>query len=110
MTTVGVSGLAQNIAGFLEFKRALGHPYRRGEFVLRSFQRFVLSHQEKGRFDLEQMLHGWLSRRAGRKPVTVSNDLGVLRQFCIYRRRSENVMGSLRGENRGSCCVAMDGS
>jgi integrase len=33
-------------------------------------------------------MRAWLARTEGRKPVTVTNELGVLRQFCLFRRRS----------------------
>ena len=39
--------------------------------------------------ELEAMIGGWLSRIAGRKPVTVTLELGVIRQLCLYRRRSD---------------------
>ena len=82
--------LAQDIALFLAFKRALGYPYRRGEAMLRSFQRYVQAHASaQANVELQAMLGGWLSRIAGRKPVTVTLELGVIRQLCLYRRRSD---------------------
>lgn len=90
MTTVSVRILARDIEGFLEFKRALGHPYRRGEFTIRSFERFALRRADaSGEVDLKATLHAWLSRVDGRKPVTVAVELGTIRQFCLYRRRSD---------------------
>ncbi len=75
---------------FLEYKRALGHPYRRGAFTLRSFLRHA-SAQVGGRdrVDLEGALRSWLAKSTGRKPVSVTVDLGALRQFFLYRRRSD---------------------
>ena len=35
------------------------------------------------------MLSGWLSRTKGRQPVTVTLELGVLRQLCLYRQRTD---------------------
>ena len=82
--------LAQDIQAFLVFKHALGYPYVRGEATLRSFERFVHQHAEpRSKILLETMLNGWLSRIDGRKPVTIALDLGVIRQFCLYRRRYE---------------------
>ena len=90
MTQITQAQLAQDIERFLAFKRALGYPYRRGEAMLRSFQRYVEEHAGAGaKVVLERMVDGWLSRIAGRKPVTVTLELGVLRQLCLYRKRSD---------------------
>lgn len=87
---ITIARLAQDIQAFLVFKHALGHPYVRGEATLRSFERFVRQHTGPcSKFSLETMLNGWLSRIEGRKPVTITLDLGVIRQFCLYRRRYE---------------------
>jgi integrase/recombinase XerD len=84
------SRLAPELDRFLVFKRALGHPYRRGEFTLRTFDRYVGEHApDRGPIPMEELIQGWLSRLEGRKPVTVATDLGVLRQFCLFRRRSD---------------------
>ena len=40
-TKVTAAGLAQDAAEFLAFKRAMGMGYRRAEFDLNSFVRFV---------------------------------------------------------------------
>jgi len=82
--------LAQNIEEFLAFKHALGHSYERGELMLRSFLHFVNQKSgQKSKVMLETMVSEWLSRIAGRKPVTVALELGVLRQLCLYRRRTD---------------------
>ena len=84
------SHLAPELRRFLAFKRALGHPYERGEHTLRSFDRYVGEHAGgRAAVRLEELMQGWLSRIEGRKPVTVATDLGVLRQLCLFRRRSD---------------------
>lgn len=89
MTRPFSSVLADEMNRFLEFKAALGHSYRRGEFTLRSFDHYVALHSSRRHpVPLERLLQGWLSRREGRKPVTVASELGVIRQFCLFRRRS----------------------
>ncbi len=89
MTRPFSSELAEEMNRFLEFKAALGYPYRRGAFTLRSFDRYVALHSSpRHSVPLERLLQGWLSRQAGRKPVTVASELGVIRQFCLFRRRS----------------------
>lgn len=90
MSQITQAQLAQDIARFLAFKRALGCRYRRGELMLRSFQRYALAHTgADAKVVLEAMVSGWLSRIEGRKPMTVALELGVLRQLCLYRRRSD---------------------
>ncbi|MCA2436648.1 MULTISPECIES: hypothetical protein [Rhizobium] len=41
MTTVTLSELRNDAELFLAFKRAMGHPYRRGAFEIERFLRFV---------------------------------------------------------------------
>ena len=90
MTPLAQEQLAHDIAQFLAFKRALGYPYGRGEAMLHSFQRYVAARAGAAAMvELEAMIGGWLSRIAGRKPVTVALELGVIRQLCLYRRRSD---------------------
>lgn len=83
-----VSPLATEFDGFLAFKRALGCPYQRGELLLRAFDRFIDEHYPSAApAPLEDIMRAWLARNSRRKPVSVANECGVLRQFCIYRRR-----------------------
>lgn len=86
-----VSHLAGELDAFLVFKRAMGHPYVRAEFTLRSFDRFVVSYARRHRpFRLDNAILAWLaSTRKDRKPVTVTVDLGAVRQFCLHRRRRD---------------------
>src|SRR5947207_1936947 len=47
---------------FLVFKRAMGHPYVRAEFTLRSFDRFVVSYARRHRpFRLDNAILAWLA-------------------------------------------------
>jgi integrase/recombinase XerD len=82
--------LAKDIDKFLVFKRALGHPYQRGEAALRSFQRFACRNLERNStIDLAAATHAWLARVPNRKPVTLACDLGAIRQLCHFRRRRD---------------------
>jgi integrase/recombinase XerD len=82
--------LGKQIAAFLVFKRALGHPYRRGEATLRNLERFASQRRRaRSRIDLEATIRAWLLSRPGRKPVTLADDLGAVRQFCLYLRRAD---------------------
>jgi integrase/recombinase XerD len=90
MTMLTRQRLAHDIEDFLVFKRALGYPYRRGELMLRSFQRFIeqqfASHDP---FALEAAIMRWLERNNERKPVSIGLELGVIRQLCLFRRRRD---------------------
>jgi site-specific recombinase XerD len=89
MRRTSVRALARDIARFLMYKRALGHPYERGAYTLRSFCRFAATQAERGQVDLPTVLRAWLARVPNRKPVSLTVDLGVLRQFCLFRRRRD---------------------
>ncbi len=88
MTIVTAEGLAQDAKGFLRFKRAMGIPYRRGEFDLDNFVRFVARRWgDNGEVELQEAIARWCARTTGRKAVTLGNEFGVVRQFCLFRRR-----------------------
>lgn len=83
-----VSHLAAELRAFLAFKRTMGHPYARAEYTLREFDRFVLAHARGHRtFRMEEAVLAWLASKSVRKAVTVTVELGVVRQFCLYQRR-----------------------
>jgi integrase/recombinase XerD len=88
MTIVTAEGLSQDAKGFLRFKRAMGIPYRRGEFDLNKFIRFVARQWgDDGKVELHEAIARWCARTSGRKAVTLGNEFGVVRQFCLFRRR-----------------------
>ena len=88
MSEIFRSPLAREFAQFVAQRRALGYSYVRGAANLQSFDRYVLAHAgSKRALPLAELLRGWLSRRCGRKAVSVAMDLGTLRQFFRYRRR-----------------------
>ena len=85
-----VSAFAGELDEFLTYKRALGHPYARSEYTLLSFDRFVREHGgTKPHRDLERLLLAWLARLEDRKPVSVTNEIATIRQFCLFRRRRD---------------------
>jgi integrase len=86
MTVPFTSTWAIELAAFLAFKRALGNPYRRAEFVLHALDRF-LADQRPARGHLYKAMLTWLERRPGRKPVSVACELAVVRQFYAYLQR-----------------------
>lgn len=94
MMAITLDSLARDIEDFLAFKRALGYSYRRGEATLRSFERFAYAHAGRGatgrsKIVLATTLKAFLSRIEGRKAVSAANELGALRQLCLYRRRRD---------------------
>jgi integrase/recombinase XerD len=89
MNNIFCSPIATELLGFLQFKRDLDYGYRRAEFTLREFDRFLIEYVAKNRhWQLGQAAISWLSSKPGRKAVSVSNEAGVLRQFFRYLRRS----------------------
>jgi integrase len=89
-TIVTAAGLAQDAQDFLRFKRAMGMSYRRAEFVLNGFIRFVAQHSgDIGEVALDEAVTRWIARIAGRKAITVGLEFGVVRQLCLYRRRRD---------------------
>lgn len=84
-----VSHLGPEFVAFLSFKRAMGYPYVRAEFTLRDFDRFVFARGKRHHFRLDQVILAWLASKPDRKPVSVTVELGVIRQFCLHRRRRD---------------------
>ena len=85
------SALKSELQAFLSYKRAMGFRYERPEGTLRHFDRYL--HKACGapnrRVDLRSVIQTWLAEGQGRKPITAATDLGVIRQFCLYRRRHD---------------------
>ncbi len=82
--------LAHEAQEFLHFKRAMGIPYRRAEFVLDAFMCFVRQlADDRGEVMLSDAITRWCTRIPDRKAVTVANEFGVVRQLCLYRRRRD---------------------
>ena len=86
---VTAATLASDAAQFLAFKRAMGMSYRRAEFVLNAFVRFVRAQYGERPASLEQAVMLWVTRIEGRKALTVSCEFGIVRQLCLFRRRSD---------------------
>jgi site-specific recombinase XerD len=88
-TKVAVEKLRVDVAEFLAFKRSMGLGYRRAEFVLDSFVRFVRQQYGDRPAPLEQAVTMWAARIEGRKAITVGNEFGPVRQLCLFRRRRD---------------------
>lgn len=89
-TLVTADSLSHDVMEFLRFRRAMGVQYRRGEFVLNGFVRFIAElWGEQTEVALDAAVRRWSSRIAGRQAFTVSLEFGVVRQLCLYRRRHD---------------------
>ena len=83
--------VAGELHGFLQFKRSLGYGYARAEFALREFDRFLTDYAAKNRrWQLDRAAIEWLASKPECKPVSVSGDAAILRQFFAYLRRLPN--------------------
>jgi integrase len=84
------SFLAQDIEGFLAFKRSLGHSYVGPERMLRFFDRFVHDRwRGHHRPPLDEILSAWVQRNRSRKPTTISAEYSLVRRLCLYRQRQD---------------------
>ena len=64
----------------------------RAEFALREFDQFLSGYARKdSRWQLDRAAIAWLSSKPQRKPVSVSMDAAILRQFFTYLRRLPHV-------------------
>ena len=89
-TIVTAAELARDVEAFLRFKRAMGAPYRRGQWDLESFVSFVARQWgERGEVPLDEAIRRWCERIPGRKAVTLGNEFGPIRQLCLHRRRRD---------------------
>lgn len=88
-TKITAAVLARDAKEFLAFKRAMGMGYLRAEFVLNGFVRFVRDQYGERSISLERAVSEWVVRIEGRKATTVGNEFGVVRQLCLFCRRSD---------------------
>lgn len=85
------SPLARELTDFVAFKRSRGIGYKRAEFMLRSFDRFVAQSKRRRRIiAVDKAIISWLKSRPHRKPISISMDLSVLREFWRYLRRRDS--------------------
>jgi integrase len=89
MTPVFASRWRVELADFIRFKATLGQPYVRPIGTLLSFDRFAASPRWRGCADMPTIMREWLTQWPNRKPITAGNYIGTLRQFCLFRRRSD---------------------
>jgi len=91
MNTIFRGPVADELHRFLQFKQSLGYRYVRAEFTLREFDRFLIDYADGKRvWHLDRAAIAWLSTKPGRKPISVSADAAVVRQFFAYMHRFPN--------------------
>jgi integrase len=85
------SVLRSDLEAFLRFKRALGFRYERAEVTLGHFDDHIrrVRPGRTGKVDLQNLVESWMVYPQDRKRRTLSNYLGVIRQFCLFRRRRD---------------------
>jgi len=72
MSNIFQGPVARELHAFLYFKRSLGYGYKRAEFSLREFDRFLVEYAARNRhWQLDRAAIAWLSSKPGRKPVSV---------------------------------------
>jgi integrase/recombinase XerD len=86
-TTPGESAFDRAVELYLQTRRALGRGYAREERVIDALRRFL----EKGGFaDLDQtVFEAWCASQKHLAANTRRSRQGIVRNFCLYRHRSE---------------------
>jgi integrase len=83
------SRLAKDLTGFIHFKRSLGCQYIKAASILIRFDGYVAEHcPRRGPIRLDRLINGWLTTLTC-TPRTIGKSLAVVRQFCVYRRRTD---------------------
>ena len=73
MTSTFKSPIGNELAAFLNFKRSRGYRYIRAEFMLRDFDRFVISTaKSRSSWCLKEAMLAWLGRLPDRKSISVA--------------------------------------
>lgn len=82
------SRFAADFAGYLALKRALGRKLVGAERVLRHLDAFLVWRFPRAHDLSVSILEAWMADSPGLLPVSRAARLYVVRQFCLYRRRT----------------------
>jgi integrase len=79
------SAIAQPLATFVQYKRALSRKYRTEASALRLFDRYLSEHHVSGWEGIDQILvDDFLKSRPRARPRSYNHLLGVLHRFCAW--------------------------
>ena len=82
------SKLADEMVSHIALKRALGRKYESEERILRQLDRFLARRCPKASDLSLRILREWLAEHS-LQPATRATWLTIVRQFCLYQRRSQ---------------------
>jgi integrase len=88
-TTAFHSALGEDMASYLELKRAVGFKAQNSEKVLHQFDRFLVRRFSKARDLSLPILEAWLAYPPGLKAATRALRMTTIRQLCLYRKRTQ---------------------
>jgi len=88
-TTVFHSTLGDDMASYLELKRAVGFKAQNIEKILRRFDRFLVSRFPDASDLSLQILEAWLAHPPNLTAATRELRITTIRQLCLYRQRTQ---------------------
>ncbi|BAB54699.1 tyrosine-type recombinase/integrase [Mesorhizobium japonicum] len=89
-TIVTLIELKNDAESFVTFKRAMGYRYQRGAYEIDRFLRFLKQQwNDVDAIPLADAISNWCGRLPGRKAISLSGEFGIIRQFCLHRRRRD---------------------
>ena len=81
----GRSSVSDQLARFLDFKRAAGYRYREEARVLRELDRFLAVHlPPDDPVITDRVVRDFVTRRAGESETTRAHRLSLIRQVCLF--------------------------
>jgi integrase len=83
------SRLGNDMASYLELKRAVGCKACNAEKILHRFDRFLIRRFPEARDVSLQILEAWLAEPPNLSASTRQLRIGTVRQLCLYRRRTQ---------------------
>jgi len=81
--------LATDLQAYVDLKRALGRRFITAQRVLRNLDRFVRDAHPTATDLSAAMIAAWLATRSRLQPQSAASLLTVVRQFCLYRQRTD---------------------
>lgn len=89
-TIVTLTELKTDAESFVAFKRAMGYRYQRGAYEMNRFLCFLEQRwNDEDSIPLAEAISDWCGRLPGRKAISLSGEFGIIRQYCLHRRRRD---------------------